>query len=152
MTLTEKKKINLKRIEEARHTLNIYLQNEFITESDILYLLKVKSDYGFKYKDKFHSYKSSVLRSIYNSPFILCDQNYLSLNVKQLLPIILKCRFEMEIQELKYMLENDFIKKEQYIEEEKLIKYNYYGSSKDGKNILKTGHVDNLLDNKIKVR
>lgn len=152
MTLTDKKKINLIRIEEARHTLNAYLQNGFITEEDILHLLKVKSDYGFKYKDKIQSYKSSVLRSIYNSPFILCDQNCLSLNLKQLLPIILKCRYETEIDELKYMLENGFIKKEEYIETEKLIKYNYYGSSNDGKNILKTGHVDNLLDNKIKVR
>ena len=152
MTLTDKKKENLVRIEQARHTLNLYLQNAFITEEDILHLLKVKNDYGFKYKNKFHSYKSSVLRSIYNSPFILCDQDYLSLNVKQLLPLILKCRFEKEIDELKYMLENDLIGKEEYTEQEKLIKYCYYGSSKDGKNILKNGHVDNLLDNKIKSR
>lgn len=152
MTLTDKKKINLARIETARHTLNIYLENGFITEEDILHLLKVKSDYGFKYKDRKHSYKSSVLRDIFNSPFILCDQDCLSLNIKQLLPIILKTRYDKEIDELKYMLENGYINKEESIEAEKLLKYNYYGSSKDGKSILKNGHVDNLLDNKIKVR
>lgn len=152
MTLTDKKKINLVRIETARHALNIYLENGFITEEDILHLLKVKSDYGFKYKDKVQTYKKCILRDIFNSPFILCDQDSLSLNVKQLLPIILKSRYDKEIDELKYMLENGFINKEEYIEEEKLMKYNYYGSSKDGKSILKNGHVDNLLDNKIKVR
>ena len=152
MTLTDKKKINLIRIEEARQSLNIYLENGFITEEDILHLLKVKNDYGFKYKNKAHSYKSSVLRSIYNSPFILCDQDCLSLNIKQLLPIILKSRYDKEIDELKYMLENGLIKKQEYIEEEKLLKYNYYDSSLEGKSILKNGHVDNLLDNKIKVR
>lgn len=152
MTLTDKKKINLVRIESARHSLNTYFENGFITEEDILHLLKVKSDYGFKYKDRKQSYKLNVLRDIFNSPFILCDQDNLSLNIKQLLPLILKSRYDREIDELKYMLENGYINKEEYIEEEKLLKYNYYGSSKDGKSILKNGHVDNLLDNKIKVR
>lgn len=152
MTLTDKKKINLVRIEAARQALNIYIENGFITEEDILHLLTVKSDYGFKYKDKVQTYKKCILRDIFNSPFILCDQDSLSLNVKQLLPIILKSRYDKEIDELKYMLENGYINKEEYIEEEKLLKYNYYGSSKDGKSILKKGHVDNLLDNKIKVR
>ena len=152
MTLTDKKKNNLIRIEAARQALNIYLENGFITEEDILRLLKKKSDYGFRYKDKVQTYKKSILRDIFNSPFILCDQDNLSLNIKQLLPLILKSRYDREIDELKYMLENGYINKEEYIEEEKLLKYNYYGSSKDGKSILKNGHVDNLLDNKIKVR
>lgn len=152
MTLTDKKKTNLIRIENARQALNVYLENGFITEEDILGLLNKKSDYGFKYKDKVQTYKKCILRDIFNSPFILCDQDCLSLNIKQLLPIILKVRYDKEIDELKYMLENGYIKKEEYIEEEKLIKYNYYGSSKDGKSILKNGHVDVLRDNKIKSR
>ena len=152
MNLTEKKRIALKRIEEARHNLNNYLESGFITESDILYLLTVKNDFGFRYPNKTQTYKTSVIRSIFNSPFILCDQDNLSLNIKQLLPVILKCRYEMEIDELKYQLENGLITQKEYIEEEKFINFCYYGSSIDGKNILKNGHVDNLLDTQIKTR
>lgn len=152
MNLTEKKKLALIRIEQARESLNIELKNGLITELDILHLLKERADFGFKCKDVPQSYKKSVLRSIFNSPFVLCDQNSLSLNIKQLLPLILNIRYQMESKELKGMLENGFITDKEYTEEEKMLKYCYYGSSKDGRAILKNGHVDNFLDNKIKTR
>ena len=152
MNLTEKKTLKLEQIKQARNMLSIELNNEFITEDDILHLLSVKNDYGFKYKDKAQTYKLSILWNIFNSPFLLCDQDNLSLNVKQIIPLILNFRYNMEINELNNMLECGHITKEEYIEEEKLIKFCYYGSSKDGKNILKTGHVENFLDNKIKAR
>lgn len=152
MNLTEIKKENLKRIKYARKILNLELENGLITEDDVLSLLNKRNDYGFRNKGKTQSYKQSVLRDIFNSPFILCDQENLSLNIKQLLPLFLNCRYQMEIEELDSLLEGCFISKEDYEKLKKIIDFNYYGSSKDGKNILKTGHVDNLLDNKIKSR
>lgn len=152
MNLTEIKKENLKRIKYARKILSLQLENDLITEDDILDLLNKKSDYGFRNKENRQSYKQSVLKSIFNSPFILCDQENLSLNIKQLLPIFLDCRYQMEMDELDCLLEGCFISKEDYEKTKKIIYFNYYGSSKDGKSILKTGHVDNLLDNKIKSR
>ena len=58
----------------------------------------------------------------------------------------------MEMDELDYQLENAIISQEDYEKTKKLLEFCYYGSSKDGKNILKTGHVDNFLNNKIKTR
>ena len=152
MNITAKKKIILTRIEAGRCKLSKQLQSGFITESDILSLLTVKSDFGFKQNTKQESYKLKVLRDIFNSPFLLCDQDCLSLNIKQLLPIILKCRFEMEMEELKYMLDDGLVNSQEYIEQEKLLKYCYYGSSTDGRSILRNGHVSILKDNKIKER
>lgn len=152
MNLTEIKKENLKRIKHARKILSLKLENGLITEDDILGLLNKRSDYGFRNKENTQSYKQSVLRSIFNSPFVLCDQENLSLTIKQLLPLVLNCRYQMEIEELDHLLEDCFISKEDYEKSKNILYFNYYLSSKDGKNILKTGHVDNLLDNKIKSR
>ncbi|MBR6689921.1 MAG: hypothetical protein IKL65_01150 [Bacilli bacterium] len=112
MNITEKKKLLLIRIEQAREILNIELKNGLITELDILHLLKEGTDYGFKCKDKPQNYKKSVLRSIFNSPFVLCDQKYLSLNIKQVLPLMLYSRYQIEMNELNGMLENGFISNE----------------------------------------
>jgi len=152
MTLTEKKNELLKQIEEARNLFKIDFNNGVITEEEILGLLKVKGDYGFKYKDRLHSYKSNVLRSIFNSPFVLCDQDDLSFIVKKFLPFFLASRYDMEIEELQKQLKLDYIAKEEYEEKKKLLKFCYYGSSIDGKSILKTGHVNNVLDNRIRTK
>ena len=153
MNLTEIKKENLKRIKHARKILSLELENGLIKEEDILRLLSKKCDYAFKYTGKKQSYKQGVLRDIFNSPFVLCDQEYLSLNIKQILPLILKCRYEMEMEELDYSLENCFISQEDYEKSKNILYFNYYLSSQDGKNILKTGHVKDISDNKaIKTR
>lgn len=152
MNITAKKKIILTRIEAGRYKLSKQLESGFITESDILSLLTVKSDFGLKQNTKGESYKLRVLRDIFNSPFLLCDQDYLSINIKQLLPVMLKCRYDMEIEQLRYMLDDGLINGEEYIEQEKLLKYSYYGSSTDGRSILRNGHVSILKDNKIKER
>ena len=152
MTITENKKILLERIQEARNKFEIDFNNGIITEEEIIGLLRVKGDYGFKYKDKFHTYKSSVLRSIFNSPFVLCDQDELSIAMKKFLPILINARYDMELEELDSQLDLNYISEAEYIEMKKLLKFCYYESSIDGKSILKTGHVNNVLDNKIRVK
>ena len=107
MNLTEIKKENLKRIKYARKILNLELENGLITEDDVLSLLNKRNDYGFRNKGKTQSYKQSVLRDIFNSPFILCDQENLSLNIKQLLPLFLNCRYQMEIEELDSLIKDE---------------------------------------------
>lgn len=92
------------------------------------------------------------MKSIFNSPFVLCNQKYLSLNVKQILPIFLNSRYYMELEELEHQKEEGYMSEEEYLEEKKLLEFCYYKSSIEGKQILKDGHVSNVLDSKIKVR
>ena len=152
MALTKEKKLKLLQIEKARFILDSELDNDFITEQDIIDLLSVNSNYGIKSNNIKYSYKQSLLKSIFNSPFVLCDQNKVSISVKKILPLFLNCRYEMEIEQLNYLKQNGYFNEEEYQKEKDLIKFCYYESSIDGKNILKTGHVVGVLDNKIKVR
>lgn len=152
MTLTETKRKMLEEIQKARNLLKIDIINGVITEDDIMGLLRVKGNYGFKYKDRIHAYKSSVLRNIFNCPFILCDQEDLSFVIKKTLPFLLNARYEMEIEELNSQLELNYISEDEYIEKKKILKFCYYESSIDGKSVLKTGHVNNVIDNKIRVK
>ena len=46
----------------------------------------------------------------------------------------------MEIKELKYLLDNGYLSKQEYKKDEEFLKYCYYGSSNDGINILETGY------------
>lgn len=150
--LTEIKKIKLLQIEKARILLNIELENGVITEKDLINLLSERADYGFIKKDEFNSYKKRILKDIFNSPFLLCDQENISIRVKKLLPIFLKCRYDMEIDQLNYMYNECYINEEEFEKEKKLIKFYYYQSSTDGKSILKTGHVNNVLNNIIRTK
>ena len=152
MTITEKKNILLERIQEQRNIFKMDFHNGLITEEEIMKLLYVKGDYGFKYKDRLHTYKSNVLRNIFNSPFILCDQDELSITMKKFLPFLINARYDMEIEELDNQLGLNYISNDEYFERKKLLKFCYYESSIDGKSILKTGHVKNVLDNKIRVK
>lgn len=148
--LTNSKKIKLLRIEKARLQLAIDLRNGLITEEDIIKLGTKDVNYGFKYGKT--NYKLSVLKSIFNCPSILCDQEYLSLSIKKILPLFLDSRYRTEQDELKYQYEEGYISKEEYEKELDELEFVYYKSSLDGKNILKTGHVREVKDNKIKIR
>ena len=149
MNLENEKELKSK-INQARSVLNIRLQNGFITESDIIHLLYENQNFSLMMAK--NSHKLNTLKEIFNSPFILCDQENLSMNIKKLLPLLLQCRYEMEIKELNNFLESGFISKEEYENQENLLKYCYYESSQDGKNILKTGHAIGVLNNTSKVR
>lgn len=152
MTITEKKKLMLLKIEKARTILSNNLENGFISENDLINLLTADKNYGLKTKNKHYSYKKSLLISIFNSPFVLCDQENLSLNVKQILPLFLNSRYDMELEQLNLYYNQGDMSEEEYSEEKKLLKYCYYGSSIEGKSILKNGHVHSVLDNTVKVR
>lgn len=148
--LTNSKKIKLLSIEKARLQLSVDLKNGLIKEEDIILLGYKSINYGFKCGKS--SYKQSVLRNIFNSPFVLCDQDSLSLNIKKILPVFLEARYKTEQEELKYQYEQCYISKEEYEKELDELEFVYYKSSLDGKNILKTGHVSDVKDNKIKIR
>lgn len=152
MILSEEKEKNIEKIKIERKFIAYALENGLINESDIIYLLKNTDDFGIQISEKNKYNKLKILRSIFNSPFLLCDQESLSLNIKQILPFLLKCRYETELEELNYQFKNFYIGKKEYEAEKKLLKFYYYESSKDGKNILKTGHVCDLANNIIKSR
>lgn len=137
--LTNSKKEKLIRIETARHTLDKHLETGFITEEDIIFLASRDINYGLKKNNKKHNYKSSVLRDIFNCPFLLCDQKNLSIEMKKVLPMFLKARYETEKEMLNFYLKEAYISKEEYEIELDELDFVYYKSSNDGKNIQKTG-------------
>lgn len=152
MNLTEKKKNILRRIEVGRCELSQQVKSGFIKEIDLLGLLTVEADFGLKESTKEEPYKLKVLRNIFNSPFLLCDQECLSPDIKQILPILLRNRFEMEMEELTYMFDDGLINSEEYLEQEELNKFCYYYSSEEGKSILENDHVYVLPKSKIKTK
>lgn len=133
--LNNEKKINLLKIEKARVILDADLRNGLITEKDIVGLLKVDSDYGHTKQGKL-SYKESALKQIYNCPFLLCDQVHLSCRVSSILPIFLNIRYDMELDELDELLETEQISFDEYMDAKEMLKFCYYWSSKEGKEIM----------------
>lgn len=150
MKISEQKKINLLRIERARIMLGYDIDNGIINEKDIIDLLKLDSSFALDIKKA--NYKTKVLKNIYNCPFLLCDQEHISLNLKKVLPLFLESRYLNELEELELMYKKGYINKEEYIFEQKILKFNYYQSSEDGKNILKTGHVSCVVDNVLRLK
>ncbi len=142
--LDMRKEKTLEKINKARIILDQALECGLITASDIFNLLKKDKNYSL---DRTKNYKELLLKQIVGSPFVLCDQDRLSLSLKKLLPIILKIRCEDEIGELEKMQELGFINAAEFKEEKEMVKFVYYLSSEDGRQILKNGHVKNVKDN-----
>ena len=83
--LLERQK-NLIRINNKRSEINLALQNGLITEDDIISLLKKDINYGVRNLQSYQSPKNKMLKNIFNCPFLLCDQEILSDELKLLLP------------------------------------------------------------------
>lgn len=72
-----------------------------------------------------------------NCPYLLCDQENLSPNIKAILPSILISRFNIEKEELGYQFENCYITEEEYKTEIDELEYLYFKSTEEGKEIFK---------------
>ena len=131
--INNSKEIKLLRIEKARLELGRELQTEFISDEDIMYMLSKDINFGTHKKREFS--RRQVLKDIMNCPFILCDQEYLSSNLKEMLPYILISRFNIEKDELNYQFENFYIDEETYNKELEELEYFYFKSSEEGKKI-----------------
>lgn len=143
-----KKKV-LIRIEQARFILGSEIECGLITTNDIIRLFNKDDHYRLtKVKD----YKDQQLRNIANAPFLLCDQDNLDLNIKKILPNILKVRFDTEVEELYYLYENGELSIDELLEKKEMLNFCYYGSSMDGKNILKNGKVKSVVNNRIRCK
>ena len=142
--LETRKLETLERINKARIKLDQELKCGLITDSDIFSLLKRDKNYSL---ERVKNYKDFLLKQIICSPFVLCDQSRLSINLKKILPIMLEIRSKDEIEELEKMQELGFINDEEFKEEKEMIKFTYYLSSEDGREILRTGHVKNVKSN-----
>lgn len=145
----KEKEMLLLKIEKARILLGSELETGFIHYNDIIKSFSKSDDYRLSGK---YDYKLSVLKDIINSPFILCDQNCLDINLKKILPSILKVRYETEIEELYALYENGDISSDDLLEGKEYLKFCYYESSEEGKQILKTGKVKCVVNNTIRSR
>lgn len=144
-------KINLLKIENMRITLGSYLKNGLINEKDIFDLAKFNTNYGCTKAEK-ENYKELILKQIYNCPFLLCDQENLSNNVRSILPMFLNARYNVELNELNYMLDEGQLSFDEYIDEKEKLKFYYYESSIDGKKIKNKGYSSNYSKKKIKTK
>ena len=133
--LSNSKKIKLLRIEKARLELGRELKTGFINDSDIIYMLSKDVNFGTHKKREFFRHK--ILKDIMNCPYLLCDQENLSPEIKRILPSILISRFNIEKDELDYQFENCYIDKETYNKELEELEYFYFKSTEEGKEIFK---------------
>ena len=147
--LTRKEEVILLRIKKAKIILAGQLERGYITSRDIISLFSKDDNYRLSNN---HEYKINVLKNIINSPFLLCDQDNLEMSMKKLLPNILKVRYDYEIEELYSLYENGNITNDELIEGKQMLKFCYYESSMDGKQIFKNGKVKNVVNNKIRCR
>lgn len=150
--MLETKENLLKRIQLLRFKLNKEIENGLISEDDIISVIKGNINYIFCKDKKVQSYKQKVLKDIYNCPFLLCDQNNVSLKIKKLLPLFLNMRYLKEIEEIEYLLKSSYINNKEYEELISITKFTYFESSIDGKNILENGQVDNVISNELKFK
>ena len=101
-------------------------------------LASKNANYGLKKGNK-QNYKSSILKDIYNCPFLLCDQENLSVDIKKLLPVFLNTRYQIEKDMLDFYYSECYFTEEEYNKEIDELDFVYYKSSNDGKKIQKTG-------------
>ena len=143
------KTLMLLKIERARIEVKADLYNGLINEADIYSLFNCGLEFGLS---KSTNVKVKRLKEIFNCPFLLCDQDILSLDMKRLLPMMLKSKYTTEVEELYKLYEEGLISPEELLEKKELIKFVFYKSSKDGKEILKNGHVKQVKDNVLRVK
>ena len=134
----ENKKI-LYVIERERCRLKYDFDHGEIVDEDIFNLINNFDLEFLLKKDSKINYKENLLRKIFNSPFLLCDQENMSKNMKLVLPIFLDYRYNQELEELNYQYKLGFMEKKEYESRKKELFFAYYMSSKDGRNIIKTG-------------
>lgn len=139
-----RKELELEKIQKARQIMNQSLECGLITTNDIFNLLKKDKNYAFI---KTKNYKELLLKQIIMSPFVLCDQEKLDIEVKKILPMMLQSRCQDEIEELEMMQELGYISEKELKQEKQMMKFVYYLSSEEGRQILKCGHAKNVKDN-----
>lgn len=147
--LNKKQQVLLLRIEKARVMLASELERGYITSSDIISSFSKDDDYRLSNN---HEHKDNIIKNIINSPFVLCDLDNLDIEIKKLLPNILKVRYDMELEELYALYDNGDITEDELIEGKEMLKLCYYESSVDGKQIFKNGKVKSVVNNKIRCR
>lgn len=145
LSLERKKTLN--KIKEMRFIIKKIIDKGLITENDVLYFSRLTYPYTAYYDSKKTFNRTKYLNQIFTSPFLLCDQENLKINIKVLLPNLLEYRYNYEIEELKYQLDKGYITKEEYNNMEDDLYFAYYLSSEDGKSIIKNGKVKGIGKN-----
>ena len=118
--------INKTKLKFYQEEFKSFYLNKKITDDDIIKLIKFNSiEIEGLFKKINNNIKKRILLSIYFCPFILINQEYLSDKLKKILPIILKVRYENEIEELYYQFEEGYINNDEYLNLKKDLKQNY---------------------------
>ncbi len=140
MKLNDKRLIETQRL---RTLIDYEFQTGFITDLDIINLSRVDYNYGNK---KGLNEKEKLLKLIYNCPFLLCDLKNKNENIKAILPSFLEYRYKEEIKELKNQYKLGYINSYDFNKIKSELKFIYFESSLEGKEIL-----DKLKSKKVKI-
>ena len=150
--LTNSKKIKLLKIQKARMILDKELEIGLITEQEISDLFRKNLDFGLNRYNRKYSYKESILKDIFNNPFILCDLKNISEQFKVILPLFLNAKYQVEKDQIESLYNEGYITKDEYYTELDELEFCYYKSSDYGKAIVKTGQLLDIKDNALKKR
>ena len=128
------KKLVLKNLQKERNEISRLLESGELTKTQLLTLFSFPSEYGLN--PNVGSYGSKVKKEIYNSPFLLCDQEHLNPKVRGPLEVFLNDRYVQELEELSCLFNDSQIGVDEYLEQCDFMKFCYYESSSDGQKIL----------------
>ena len=131
-SIKNQKLVNLLKIEKYRCAIEQAIKANILTNEDILELLNVDINYGLDI-NRCRDNKERMMKTIYNAPFILCDIDLFDKNMKQVIYSLLKYRYEIELKEINYDLEQCYIGEEEYNEKIEMLVYNYFYTSEEGR-------------------
>ena len=140
------------KIDKQRYYLEELLKSGKIDEKMLVNLMNQDSSFGVPYSGEKLTLEKEALREIYNAPFLLCDQEYLSDNIKKLLPIFLDNFYKRNREGFKKQYDDGDITGNEYARRVKLLKYITYESSGDGKNIKMNGMCLGVNDYVLKLK
>ena len=140
------------KIDKQRYYLDMLLESGKINEKMLVNLMMKDSFFGIPHSGEELTLEEQALREIYNAPYLLCDQEHLSDNVKKLLPIFLESFYKRNREDLKRSYEEGDMTGNEYASVVKKLRYATYESSEDGKCIKQNGLCVGVKDYVLKAR
>lgn len=125
--MTEKEKI-----EYTKYLISYYVKEKIITKEDLLKITTLNKDF-FNNNDL----KNKMLSNLYNCPFLLNLDDLEESLLKSKWLVFIYSRFEDEINELHYQLNEGIISKNEYMEIYNDLREKYFINGEDKKRVKK---------------
>lgn len=124
------------KLKSERAFISGMLENNELPKIQLLMLFNFPSEYGLKGFENKASLRSKVYKQIYNSPFLLCDQEHLNPSVKGPFEKFLNNRYVQELEEAYAMFNSGELSIDEYLDACNDLEFCYYKTSEEGEKIL----------------